>query len=129
MSSSFVQHLNLGSVSIEDEIQIPMPGAFEHHGWPLRSLHLELHWRLFDPGKGRTSLPGASVLRHCAPTLESLTWPTELSPSDGHDIQSFDLKGLELPRFSHLRDLELGQMNINFSTLDLLLPSESQIRL
>jgi hypothetical protein len=73
MSSSSIQHLKIGSVSIEDEFEIVVPAALEHHGWSLCSLHLELYWRLFDPVKGRTSLLCASILRHCAPTLESLT--------------------------------------------------------
>jgi hypothetical protein len=37
MSSSFIQQLKLGSVSIEDEFEMAIPGALARHGWPLPS--------------------------------------------------------------------------------------------
>jgi hypothetical protein len=129
ISCSSIQHLKLDRVWIEEEFEIALPGALAHPGWRLRSLHLELNWRLFDPHKGRTSLLCASILRHCAPTLESLTWQAGWRSRDDQDIQSFDLEGLEPPQFARLRDLKLGRMLVGSSTIVLLLCAKPQSRL
>ena len=129
LACSSIQHLKLYRISIDEEFGIELPGALAHRGWPLRTLHLELHWNPFARDKGRISPMCTSILRHCAPTLESLTWTTLRGAYIYEDIQSVDLEGLEPPRFAHLRDLKLGRLKVSDSTLGLLLHSEPQIRL
>lgn len=74
LTYSSIRHLKLRRTSINEEFEIELPNALAHRGWPLRTLHPELEWNVLAEEKGRTSRACASILRHCAPTLESLAW-------------------------------------------------------
>lgn len=43
LACSSVQHLKLYRIAIDKEFKIKPPSALACRGWPLRSLHLELH--------------------------------------------------------------------------------------
>lgn len=127
LTCSSIQHLKLYRVNISEEFEIQMPQALVHRGWPLRTLHLELIWRIRGGTRGRTAPLCASILRLCAPTLESLIWDSVLS-RDEEDVQS--LAGQELPCFGRLRELKLKGVRFSDpSNLNLLMFPQPQSRL
>jgi hypothetical protein len=129
LACSSIQHLKLCKITTDEAFEIQLPGILARRDWPLRSLHLELHWRIGGPGCEKTSLLCASILRLCAATLESLTWTIMRRNFNDQDIQCFDIQGLELLRFPSLRDLKLGNMLVSSSALEGLLCSGPQSRL
>lgn len=110
LSSASLQHLKLFRVSIAEEFVLEpvdtlLPQAFE-----LRSLHLEIIWSMTVKEKGRTGVLCASILRLCAPTLESLTWDSIVYFAE--DLQSFQTDSGELPEFPRLRYLRFGHIKL-----------------
>ncbi|KAF7510817.1 hypothetical protein GJ744_005917 [Endocarpon pusillum] len=102
---SSIQHLKLFRVAIEEEFEIELPVALAHRGWPLRTLHLELHWRIPSDNTGKISTGDA-------------------------DVQCLDIEGRQPPNFANLQDLDLGHwIATDSSTLDLLLCAKPQSRL
>jgi hypothetical protein len=82
--------------------------------WHLRSLHLEVYWNFMLEEKGSTSQFCSSILRHCAPNLEMLTWD---GLTASKDTQAFDIEKYEPPCFPRLRTLDLGHISFNDTIL------------
>ncbi|MCJ1422469.1 hypothetical protein MMC29_000349 [Sticta canariensis] len=146
MACSPVQHLRLFRVAVSEEFEIALPERLVHRGWPLRTLHLELNWRIlgegpwlhrriFGEGRGSTAPLSASILRLCAPTLEKLTWKTlsiwmiwSVGREWGDDLHS--LVGQEPPHFGRLRELTLENIKFSdYSTIRLLICPQPESRL
>lgn len=69
LAESFIQHLNLHRVFVDEDFMMNTLAK----SWPLRTLHLEI--RTQKPTDEVTTAPlCTSILRLCAPTLESLVW-------------------------------------------------------
>lgn len=94
MAASSVHQLKLGRPSFDLDFQIHLPKIEDPGGWPLRTLHMDL-------GNASTPLLVASMLRICAPTLETLTWSYPYTSSN-----SIFAPG-SVPTFPHLRHLRL----------------------
>lgn len=129
MACSPIQHLKLYRVTVSEEFEIALPERLALRGWPLRTLHLELHWRILGERRGSTAPLCASILRLCAPTLEKLTWMTlSVGQSRGDDLHS--LVGQEPPRFGRLRELTLKDIKFSdHSTIKLLIYPQPESRL
>jgi hypothetical protein len=100
LACSSIQHLKLYRPVIDHDFEIILPQSHVYRGWPLRTLHMEWGWNL------RANLPltarlSASVLRLCAPTLETLVWTNLLR----EDQQTFGPD--PFPTFPCLRNLRL----------------------
>ena len=108
LACSNIQLLKLFRVSVEEEFTIVPSGALGTRGWPLRSLHLEVLPSTHQRGEISTSPLCNSILRLCAPTLESLTWAS----LTGADPQSFVTDPLGPPRFARLRSLKLFNVKL-----------------
>ncbi|RFU31209.1 hypothetical protein B7463_g5145, partial [Scytalidium lignicola] len=101
--SSNIRHLRLYRVPVEEQFEIDqLNGA-----WPLRSLYLELLWDIIEDSawRGETGPLCTSILRQCAPTLESLIW---VSSPVLIDPQSFGTEMSKIPRFPNLRNLDIS---------------------
>ncbi len=129
LTCSSIQHLKLFRISVDEEFEIDLPERLAHCGWPLRTLDLEVQCDMHVKDKFSTSPLCASILRLCAPTLESLKWTGLGAIIGDKGIQSLHAEGLEPPHFSQLHDLELGGILVDAFTLGLLLFPEPQSRL
>lgn len=117
IACSSIQHLRLFRVKVNDEFEIQLPNDLQRCHWPLKSLHLELYWEaLLRSGrsKGSLSLLSTSILRLCAPTLETLTWNGNFSSDDKYSFTSNDRQY----HFPCLQRLKLSR--IKFSDLSIL---------
>lgn len=129
MACSPIQHLKLFQVTVSEEFEIALPERLVHRGWPLRTLHLELHWRILGEGRGTTAPLSASILRLCAPTLEKLTW-TNLFVGREREDDLYSLVGQEPPHFGRLRELTLENIKFSdYSTIKLLICTQPESRL
>jgi F-box domain len=127
---SHFQHLKLFRVAVADEFQVSIPKTLTSRGWPLRSLYLELNASFRHHDKHRSVLPlSISLLRACAPTLESLTW---IGPVIGEAPLSRASWDLSLPPFENLRELVIKFWRTtipDLSILHALIPLAEQCRL
>lgn len=128
-----IKHLKLIRVSMSEDFEIELPEPLAARGWPLRTLHLDILQPLLRNGRTTgTSRLSSSILRLCAPTLQSLRWesadryhddPHRYESADRYkdDPQSFTSDSLELPRFLCLRYLWLERViSLDSSILDTL---------
>jgi len=115
LTLSSIKHLKLFRVSIDEEFELAPTNALLPQGLSLRTLHLEVIWSMVAGKTGRTGPLCASILRLCAPTLESLTWDGMVySPED---LQSFTTSAWELPAFPRLRYLRFGEVELQDSSV------------
>lgn len=115
LASSSIQHLKLFRVSIDKEFELAPVNSLISQGLALRTLHLEVIWSMLARKTGGTGPLCASILRLCAPTLESLTWDgTVYFPED---LQTFTNGAWELPAFPRLRYLRLGEVELHDSSV------------
>lgn len=133
MACSPIQHLKLYQVPLNEEFEITLPKRLVHRGWPLRTLHLEVYWRLRGYERGSTAPLSASILRLCAPTLEKLTWttfPIDRETRLDSRVHLNPLVGQEPPRFERLRELTLKYIEFSDdSTIKLLIFPQPESRL
>ena len=119
LACSSIKHLKLYRILLDEEFRVELPNKLAPGGWPLQTLHLEVHWNVFlENSTGSVSPFCASVLRLCAPTLSSLVWENAIYRGL-HSLIADSADQLQFPR---LRELQLG--NIHFSdaeSLNLLL--------
>ena len=102
---SSVQHLKLcHPVNKVFEISLS-----QRQFWPLRTLHLELTCDIW--GKETTATLCASILRLCAPSLETLVWINRRRK----DRQTF--RDGPLPQFPCLRNLDLQMLELADSSI------------
>ncbi|KAL2010954.1 hypothetical protein VTN00DRAFT_3672 [Thermoascus crustaceus] len=127
---SHFHHLKLFRIQVAEGFQVSIPKELTAHGWPLRTLYLELNGSFRNFKKDRPSvLPLAiSLLRACARTLESLTWISSMLDGQKPARANWDLT---LPPFEKLRDLTLRRQisAISLSILHALIPPSEQCRL
>jgi hypothetical protein len=129
LACSSIQHLKLSQISTDGAFDIQLPGTLARRNWPLRSLHLELHWSIGRQYWHRPLLLFASILRLCAATLETLTLRVRSRDFCGEEVPRLDFEGLQPPEFPHLREVDLGDMLVSSSLLRRLLCSEPHSRL
>ena len=110
---SSIKHLKLFRVQVEEEFKIELPGALATCKWPLQTLHLELSPTLCKRKEISTSTLCNSILRLCAPTLESLTWASLW----GDSSYSFSTGALDPPCFPNLRNLKLDRILFSDSSV------------
>lgn len=124
--SPSIQHLKLFRVQVDEEFELELTDSTR--GWRLRTLYLELAWQLFDRSGGSIMPLCHSILRACAPTLESLAWATPFPHLRARATDSqFDLGDV---RFPCLTQLELeGMLYPDCRTLGAFLGAESECRL
>ena len=112
-----IQHLRL---VLDEGFEIELPKTSEK--WPLRTLYLKVHQRhsnRLEMGGSSTRSVCPSILRHCASTLESLTWQG-LGAKEQHSFATYKMD--LLPHFSRLTSLSLRSLSFtDFSVLDALL--------
>ena len=125
IAKSRIQHLRLFRVQVDEDFEAEIP---QNHCWPLRTLHLEVRWNLFEK-KRSTSPLILSILRSCAPTLESLKLasPVGCTPSSIDNISfPHSWKGVNFPR---LRRLALSLKSCGDpNVLDTFLGPETAVR-
>lgn len=111
LTQSSIQHLKLTALSFEEDFTIGLPDT----PWPLRTLHIELVAQ-FPLVENTTNRMSTSILRLCAPTLESLTLINRSSMS----THSFVTAGLSsAPCFTRLRNICLSYIEfLDSSMLD-----------
>lgn len=102
LAVSSVRHLKLYHPLVDYDFEIKSPDTDPLRSWPLRTLHMEWGFNVFDDDAS-TVLLTASILRLCAPTLETLIW----SNLDRRLKQTF-APG-PIPTFSSLRHLRLDR--------------------
>ena len=120
LPSTSIQHLRLFRVKVSEAFEINLPRPSK--GWPLRTLYMEVVSG-FDGDKPNTSLMCASILRLCAPTLESLTWRTFLIEDEHHSFATYTMEST--PQFPRLRSLKLQTVLFSdYSMLDALLEGD-----
>lgn len=109
---SSIQHLKLTHLSFDEDFSIGLPDTL----WPLRTLHIELGVPIYYPSQVTTNPLSISILRLCAPTLESLT----LINRGALGTHSFATAGLNsAPCFPRLRNIFLdGIIFLDSSMLD-----------
>ena len=125
LTRSHIQHLKFYRVCVDEELtvrtldRLPRP-------WPLRTLHLEFSPPADKTGKTSIAPLLASLLRLCAPTLESLTWVNADSKDMADNL--FAAAGLNsAPPFPRLRNLKLSGVDfLGSSTLDAFLQCNLQ---
>ena len=100
LTRSRIQHMKLYRVNVMDEFKIEAPA------WPLRTLHLEITPHIDKMDEISIAPICASILRLCAPTLQSLTWHS-VFPSERHAFESES----PIPRFTSLRYLNFEYLN------------------
>jgi hypothetical protein len=116
LACSSIQHLKLYRPRVDHDFEIKLPQSHVSQGWPLRTLHME--WGL-EFNNASTARISASILRLCAPTLETLIW----SNLRNDDYQTFGLD--PLPNFPCLRNLQLESfLPRDTSVVDALLKSK-----
>ena len=125
ISRSPIQHLKLFRVQVDEQFELEPTDAIS---WRLRTLYLELSWQFFDHSEGSITPICHSILRSCAPTLESLAWAT---PPPYLKTRTADSQfGLGDVRFPCLTQLELeGMIYPDCRTLSTFLGVESECRL
>ena len=70
---SSLKHLKLFRISVDREFEVEIPNCLGSNVWPLRTLYLEVLGNMHEGGQEVNTYPLiASILRHCASTLESL---------------------------------------------------------
>lgn len=114
LAVSRIKYLRLFRVPLKQEFDIAAQLSSVTFNWPLRTLHLELypHHRFY--GKLSTSPLGSSILRLCSPTLEDL----KLRTMEIDDYYSFGDSTINpLPRFPHLRNLDIGRVGFKDSSM------------
>ena len=99
LACSSIQHLKLYRPVVDHDFEISWPHVVSR-GWPLRTLHMEWGWN-FQGNLLSTARLSASILRLCAPTLETLVWKNLLQK----DQQTFGPD--PFPNFPRLRNLRL----------------------
>ena len=97
IACSTIQHLKLYRPKISQEHDLVLAPPHTPRAWPLRTLHLDI---VADYGI-RTARLCNTILRLCAPTLETLVW----SNLRREDTQTFD--DGDVPQFTRLRHLRL----------------------
>jgi hypothetical protein len=100
LACSSIQHLKLYRPVVDHDFEIRLPQSHVSRSWPLRTLHMEWCWN-FQGNLPSTARLSASVLRLCAPTLETLVWTNFLQ----EDQQTFGPD--PFPNFPRLRNLRL----------------------
>jgi hypothetical protein len=107
---SKVQHLKLCEILLSKDDELEPPDS--SNPWPIRSLHLDV-WRDYDVmdenAQTSTSLFCSSLLRQCAPSIETLVWygHTGTDHLNAPDAQSFGADTSSVPKFPKLRKLHL----------------------
>lgn len=119
LACSSIKHLKLYRILLDEEFRVELPNKLGPGGWPLQTLHLEVHWNVFgEKSRGSVSSFCASILRLCAPTLSCLVWASAIDRS----LHSLTADSQDQLQFPCLCQLRLG--NIKFSdaaSLELLL--------
>ena len=100
LACSSIQYLKLYRPVVDHDFEISLPQSHVSRGWPLRTLHMEWGWN-FQGDLPSTARLSASVLRLCAPTLETLVWTNLVK----EDQQTFGPD--PFPNFPCLRNLRL----------------------
>ena len=101
IAQSTIQHLKIYRIRVDKLFTIDMPTFQPSRSWPLRSLYLELMPAMSNL-KLDVSCVCTSILRACAPTLQSLTWDTcSRNPINTNGLGP-------CPRFPSLRHLRLA---------------------
>ena len=114
-----MKHLKLFRVEVEHEFAIELPKALATQRWQLRTLFLEVMPSVDRQREITTSSLCTSILRLCAPTLESLTWESGIARSDSITLAA-EARDPKLC-FPYLRDLKLGDVKLrDHSILDAL---------
>ncbi|KAH8591396.1 hypothetical protein B0O99DRAFT_690753 [Bisporella sp. PMI_857] len=99
IAASSIQHLKYRS-QVDLDFQLHL--LDNARGWPLRTLHME--WGLVFHENAGNSLLTASILRLCAPTLETLTWCS-------HNLDDkYTFAPGSVPTFPNLRYLRLQRI-------------------
>ena len=101
IAQSTIQHLKIFRIRVDKLFTIKMPTFQQSQSWPLRSLYLEVMPAISNLEMDVSCLC-TSILRACAPTLQSLTWDT----CSRNPINSSGLG--PCPRFTSLRHLRLA---------------------
>ncbi|KAH8586611.1 hypothetical protein B0O99DRAFT_643995 [Bisporella sp. PMI_857] len=106
IACSSIQHLKLFHPIIDKSFEIT---SLQPKAWPLRTLHLELTCELWM--KETTAALCASILRLCAPSLETLVWIHR-----GHkDYQTFG--DGPIPEFPCLRNLHVKMLQLEDNSI------------
>ena len=101
IAQSTIQHLKIYRIRVDKLFTIDMPTFQPSRSWPLRSLYLEVMPAMSNL-KLDVSCLCTSILRACAPTLQSLTWDTcSRNPINTNGLGP-------CPRFPSLRHLRLA---------------------
>ena len=101
IAQSTIQHLKIYRIRVDKLFTIDMPTYQPSRSWPLRSLYLELMPAMSNLRLDVSCLC-TSILRACAPTLQSLAWDT----SSRNPINTNGLGAC--PPFPSLRHLRLA---------------------
>jgi hypothetical protein len=107
---SEVKHLKLYDISLSEDFELDPPDS--SNPWPLQSLHLDI-WRDYEgeqhDARFNTSLFCSSLLRQCAPSIETLVWygHTGSGSLDVPDSQPFGADISSIPKFPELHKLHL----------------------
>ncbi|MCJ1251963.1 hypothetical protein MMC30_009201 [Trapelia coarctata] len=109
IASSSIKHLKLHRVAIDEEFEV------DSDALSLRTLQLNIIWDFLSQKEGKTAPLCASILRLCAPTLESLTWNGMMRSKT--NLQTFATDALELPAFPCLRFLRFGELDLQDSSV------------
>lgn len=109
LARSSIRHLKLFRVQLEEEFEIELPKALSSYGWPLRSLYLEVGSCLSKKEKINTSMLCTSMLRLCAPTLESFRWESAFTPDE---CSFWTTTPDSVPSFASIRDLALEYVQV-----------------
>lgn len=110
------KHVKLYRVAVEEQFELSLAESLKTRGWPLRTLHLEILPDIWNVDKITVYPLCYSILRLCAPTLESLTWDLV----DDNDVPLPENLG-QAPQFTRLRKLQLGQLRrVDFPMLEAL---------
>lgn len=115
LASSSIQHLKLFRASIDEEFELAPINSLTPQGLLLRTLHLEVTWCMVAGKPGRTGPLCTSILRLCAPTLESLTWDGMVYFPE--DLQTLTNGAWGLLAFPRLRYLRLGEVKLRDSSV------------
>ena len=134
IACSPIEHLRLFRVAFDEEFEVELPRSLERTAWPLRTLHLEPTWESRWTNGGTTDKPPGSlcrmvgsIIRLCAPSLETLKWVGSLSMY--RDRYSLACKGQELS-FPELRRLTIvrGINLADSSLLESMLGQKTKVR-
>ncbi|KAL9066235.1 MAG: hypothetical protein Q9161_007692 [Pseudevernia consocians] len=105
IAHSTIQHFKIYRVNVAESFTINLPQFQPSRSWPLRSLYLEIIPPVSNIDLDLSCLC-TSMLRVCAPSLQSLTWDTcSLNPMNTDGLGPS-------PRFPSLRHLRLGFLKL-----------------